>query len=194
MNLQLSAMDWGVEGMDAPELHHVDYQGCRPDRITERAASRYADRFDRRSVEEETPGSLVSFERGSLAVRARWDYEDPGDLVTSPTFVPRSGGGAASRPGGADGYVVQPVLSDDGFRVEVFDAADVGAGPTATLRAVARECVPLLLHSAWMPPARGLVDAPRIRFAEEVTDARLAGLDGEQRAAVATVAAELSAR
>ena len=29
---------------------------------------------------------------------------------------------------------MQPVANDDGFRVEVFDAANVGAGPVAVLR------------------------------------------------------------
>ncbi len=187
MNLQLSAMDWSTEGLEAPELHHVDYQGCRPDRVTERAASLYADRFDRSAVAEETPSSLVSFERGSLAVRSRWDYSDPADLVTSPTFVPRPGG----RPGGADGWVVQPVLNDDGFRVELFDAANVGAGPVATLATPGGECVPLLLHSAWTRASAGLVDAPRVRFADEATDARLAPLDDDQRTAVARVAEAL---
>lgn len=187
MNLQLSAMDWSAEGLEAPELHHVDYQGCRPDRVTERAAALYADRFDRTVVAEETPSSLVSFERGSLSVRSRWDYSDPADLVTSPTFVPRPGG----RPGGADGWVVQPVLNDDGLRVEVFDAANVGAGPLATLATTGGECVPLLLHSAWSPEATGLVDAPRVRFADEATDARLAMLDDDQRKAVAQVAEAL---
>ena len=48
-------------------------------------------------------------------------------------------------PGGHDGYVVQPVQNDNGFRVEVFDAADVSAGPVAVLAGTAKECVPMVL-------------------------------------------------
>lgn len=196
MNLQLSAMDWSTEGIGAPELHHVAYQGCRPDRVTERAARLYADRIDRAALSDETTSALVSFERPSLAVRSRWDYLDPADLITSPTFVPRAPEAtpstsryAGARPGGADGYVVAPILSDAGFRVEVFAAGNVGAGPVATLRTANRECVPMLLHSAWMPEVDSLVEAPRVRFADEVTPERLVGLDDAQRDAVALVAA-----
>lgn len=198
MNLQLSAMDWSREGLMSPDLHHVDFQGCHPERITARAADLYADRFDRSEVESETPGCLVSFDRGSLAVHARWEYSDLGDLVTSPTFVPRDAGAegastpaASIRPGGGDGYVVQPVFNDDGFRVELFDAADVGAGPVAVLRSPGRECVPLMLHSAWRPEPTGLVDAPRVRFREEASSARVAGLDPARRGVVEGVAAAI---
>ena len=45
-NLQLSAMDWSTEGMSAPTLHHVTYQGCRPGNISRRAAEMYEDRID----------------------------------------------------------------------------------------------------------------------------------------------------
>ena len=58
------------------------------------------------------------------------------DFPTSPIFVPRDAGAdptrsryAGSDPGGHDGCVVVPVMNDAGFRVEVFDAGDVGAGP-----------------------------------------------------------------
>ena len=87
--------------------------------------------------------------------------------------------------------MVQPVLSDDGFRVEVFDAADVGAGPIATLRGTQQQCVPLMLHSAWMPTADTLVDAERLRFSDELTPEKLAALDDDQRRVVARVAEEL---
>jgi hypothetical protein len=198
-NLQLSAMDWSTEGMCHPTLHHVVYQGCRPGRVSERAATLYADRIDRSHLAEETPGALISFRRGSLEVAARWEYPDTGDLLSSPTFVPRDPGAggpgadryAGSEPGGHDGYVVLPVLSDDGLRVDVFDAARVGAGPVATLRGTRRECVPLLLHSAWMPTVDELADAERLRFSDELTEAALAPLDDDQRRVVAQVAAEL---
>jgi hypothetical protein len=186
--------------MCAPTLHHVSYQGCRPGRITQRAARLYEGRIDLAAVAEETPGYLATFERGSMELKARWEYPDTSDLITSPTFAPRGLGTdpAASRyaggePGGHDGYVVQPVLSDDGFRVEVFDAARVGDGPVATLMGAKRECVPLVLHSAWMPTVDELADADRLRFADELTEARLAGLDDDQRKVVAAVAEDLQA-
>jgi hypothetical protein len=176
----------------------VSYQGCRPGRITERAARLYDGRIDRARVAEETPGYLATFERGSLELRSRWEYGDTSELITSPTFAPRGGGSdpaassyAGGEPGGHDGYVVQPVLSDRGFRVDLFDAAAVGAGPIASLEGTAKERVPLLLHSAWMPTADGLADADRLRFRDELTDARLAALDDDQRRLVDRVADEL---
>lgn len=190
-NLQLSAMDWSPAGQAAPTAHHVTYQGCRPGNVSERAAQLYRGRIERSQLTEETPASLATFRRGGLEVISRWEYGDVGDLPTSPTFVPRSGSAAGGDPGGHDGYVVQPVFNDGGFRVELFDAARVGAGPIATLRAAANECVPLMLHSAWMPTTTELVDAPRLSFADDVTDARLAGLDRPERRVVASVAEEL---
>jgi len=197
-NLQLSAMDWSTEGMEAPTLHHVNFQGCRPGRVLERAARLYADRIDRSRLTEETPGYLVSFRRGSLEPVARWEYADTSELITSPTFAPRHVGSdpsasryAGGEPGGHDGYVVQPVLSDGGFRVELFDAARVGDGPIAVLRGSRRETVPLMLHSAWMPTCDELADVERLRFSDELSEARLASLDDEQRAVVLQVAADL---
>jgi hypothetical protein len=193
-NLQLSAMDWSLEGTEAPTLHHVVYQGCRPGSISERAARLYEGRIDRSRVQEDTPGVLASFRRQSMELVGRWEYPDTSELITSPTFVPRDPGVdpgrsayAGSDPGGHDGYVVVPVLSDDGMRVDVFDAAKVSDGPVATLRGTNRETVPLLLHSAWMPVSAGLVDAERLTFADEVTEARLATLDDDQRALVNTL-------
>ena len=133
-----------------------------------------------------------------MELKGRWEYADTSDLITSPTFAPRDNGAdpsasnyAGGQPGGHDGYVVQPVLSDDGFRVDLFDAAKVSAGPVATLMGTNRECVPLLLHSAWMPTADELADADRLRFGDELTEDRLASLDDEQRRVVATIAEEL---
>jgi hypothetical protein len=201
VNKQLSAMDWSTEGLSRPRLHHLAVQGAKPGSISERAAALYAERLDRRLVERETPGALVSFERESMRLHARFDYPDLGDLVTSPTFVPRNPGAvpghsrhAPAEPGGADGWVVLPVLSDAGVRVDVFDAADVGRGPVATLAGTKRECVPLLLHSAWMPtPSGARADAERLRFADELDDERLSALPDELAASVRAVAAELDA-
>jgi hypothetical protein len=198
INLQLSAMDWSTEGMTAPTLHHVVYQGCRPSRITRRAATLYEGRIDLGAVAEETPGYLATFERGSMELKSRFEYPDTSELISSPTFAPRSVGSnadassyAGSDPGGHDGYVVQPVLSDNGFRVDLFDAADVGAGPVATLRGTQQQCVPLMLHSAWMPTSDTLVDAERLRFSDELTPEKLAALDDDQRRVVARIAEEL---
>jgi all-trans-8'-apo-beta-carotenal 15,15'-oxygenase len=197
-NLQLSAMDWSTEGLSAPTLHHVSYQGCRPGRVTQRAARLYGDRIDAAQLAEETPGYLATFERGSMELKARWEYGDTSEIITSPTFAPRDRGSdpmasayAGGEPGGHDGYVVQPVLSDGGLRVDLFDAANVGAGPIASLRGVNGECVPLVLHSAWMPTTDELAEAERLCFRDEVTEARLATLDDDQRRVVARVADEL---
>jgi all-trans-8'-apo-beta-carotenal 15,15'-oxygenase len=107
--------------------------------ITRRALDFYADRIDEAAIPtDDTPGVLVSFERGSLEEKARWEYPDTTDFVSSPTFAPRLRPGdryAGPNPGGHDGYVVVPVQNDRGFRVEVFDAANVGAGPVAVASA-----------------------------------------------------------
>ncbi|MEJ5255712.1 MAG: carotenoid oxygenase family protein [Acidimicrobiales bacterium] len=196
-NLQLSAMDWSLEGMSSPTLHHVDYQGCRPGNISARAAKLYADRIDLDQLREETPGALCSFERPGMRLTARWEYPDTEDLITSPAFVPRAPGAdprassyAGRIPGGHDGYVIQPVCNDRGFRVEVFDAARVGDGPIATLRSVNGETIPLILHAAWWPGGDDLVDAQRLRFSSEVTEESLASLPEELQAAVREVADE----
>ena len=192
-NLQLSAMDWSTEGMSAPTLHHVTYQGCRPGSISQRAARLYEGRIDLDRVREETPGSLCSFERGSMQLKARWEYADLSDHITSPVFAPRgadAGSYVGGQPGGHDGYVMQPVCNDDGFRVEVFDAANVSAGPVATLAGTHKECVPLLLHSAWMPAFHGLADAERLSFADELSDERMASVPAELHPAIRAVAEE----
>lgn len=192
-NLQLSAMDWSTEGLAAPTLHHVTYQGCRPGNVSKRAAELYADRIDPDHLREETPGSLCSFDRPSMELRGRWEYTDLGDHITSPAFAPRGaapGSYSGGEPGGHDGYVVQPVCNDDGFRVEVFDAADVSAGPVATLAGTNRETIPLVLHSAWMPQLSGLADAERLRFSDEVTADTLATVPDELHDSVHAVARE----
>lgn len=200
-NLQLSAMDWSTEGMSHPTLHHVDYQGCRPGSISARAARLYEGRIDLDLLREETPGSLCSFERGSMDLTARWEYPDTSDHITSPAFAPRSVGStpgastyAGANPGGHDGYVVQPVCSDDGLRIELFDAARVGDGPIATLMGTNRETIPLVLHSAWSPAHHDLVDAERLSFTSELTEGALATLPDELQASVHQVAADLDGR
>jgi all-trans-8'-apo-beta-carotenal 15,15'-oxygenase len=198
-NLQLSAMDWSTEGLTDPTLHHVAYQGCRPGSVSARAAELYGDRIDRDRLREETPGALCSFERGSLELRARWEYPDTADHITSPAFAPRSAGSdpttsahAGPQPGGHDGYVVQPVCNDDGLRVELFDAARVGDGPIATLMGTNKETIPLVLHAAWTPSHHRLVDAERLAFSSELTEAAVASIPVDLQPAVWEVADELA--
>jgi len=195
-NLQLSAMDWCTEGLAAPTLHHATYHGCRPGAISRRALDFYADRIDESAIPtEDTPGMLVTFERGSLEERARWEYADTSDFVTSPTFAPRLAPGgryAGPNPGGHDGYVILPVQNDRGFRVEVFDAADVGAGPVAVASAPGGTTVPVLLHAAWMPRAVPAVDAERMSFGDELDDAVLATLDDDLARDVREIADQLA--
>ena len=128
-----------------------------------------------------------------MELKARWEYADVSDHVTSPTFAPRGpapGCYSGGEPGGHDGYVVQPVCNDDGFRVELFDAADVGAGPIATLAGTNRETIPMVLHSAWMPTSRELADAERLRFSDEISAEALASVPEALHGAVRAVAEE----
>lgn len=194
-NLQLSAMDWCTEGLAKPTLHHLAYHGCRPGAITRRSLDFYADRIDEAAIpSEDTPGMLVTFERGSLEEKSRWEFQDTSDFVTSPTFAPRlepGGRYTGPNPGGHDGYVVLPVQNDRGFRVEVFDAANVGAGPIAVAAAPGGKTVPALLHAAWMPHAKPAVDAERMSFASELDDTKLATLEPDVAAVTREIADEL---
>ncbi len=85
--------------------------------------------------------------------------------------------------------MVVPVLSDAGFRVEIFDAARVGDGPLCTLQSPAHP-VPFVLHSAWTPALGPAPELPRTRFAEDL--ARVDELDAELAAVAREVAAELA--
>ncbi|MCP4433882.1 MAG: carotenoid oxygenase family protein [Actinomycetia bacterium] len=200
-NLQLSAMDWSSEALRAPTLHHIAYQGFRPGAVTHRAVENYGDRLDP-MPSEDTPGVLASLHRGSLDIEGTWEYGDTNDHITSPSFAPRDPNAsgtypdrsryAGSHPGGHDGYVVMPVLNDSGFRVEVFDAAKVSAGPVATLSSPNGECVPVVLHSAWMPTADAVADRERLRFSDEL-DGHIEKVDESLRPIVHGVAEELDA-
>ncbi len=196
-NLQLSAMDWSTEGMTSPTLHHVVYHGCRPGNIVRRSLDWYADRIDESIIPtDDTPGVLASFRRGSLDLADSYEYGDVGDFISSPTFVPRDPGVGGSRyagsdPGGHDGYVVVQVQNDDGFGVDVFDAAAVGKGPVATAKAPNGTCVSLLLHSGWLHRAVEAPDAERLRFSDELTDAAMGPLDDHAADVARRVAADL---
>ena len=88
--------------------------------------------------------------------------------------------------------MIVPVLSDDGVRVECFDAADVGRGPVGVLAGPAHETIPFMLHSVWMPNAASTADdgRERLRFADDIELAVVEGLDAPLRRAVEQVAAE----
>ncbi len=185
--VQLSAMDWSTEGITRPTSHHLVTMGFRPEAITGRAIDLYQDRL-LPFPDHEIPPALATLGRESLKPTSEHQYSVD-DYPTSPCFVPRDAGSAGATaagrsayagtdPGGHDGYVVVPVLHDDGFRVDVFDAADVGQGPIAVLAAANGETMPFLLHSAWMPSATPADEGiERLRFADEATDERIALLD-----------------
>ena len=61
---------------------------------------------------------MVTLERPGLRPLREWGFAAD-DYPTSPVFVPRPDG----EPGGHDGWVLVPVLHDDGFRIDVLDAA-----------------------------------------------------------------------
>lgn len=201
-NLELSAMDWSTEGLTSPTLHHIAYQGWRPDAVSSRALGLYraAGRVDQVPAEE-TPGVLATIRRDGLQLHDSYTYTDTSDHISSPIFAPRQAGVdphrsayAGREPGGHDGYVVLPVLSDGGFRVEVFDASSVGRGPVAVLRAPHGATLPAILHSAWMPEApvdAQVYDAERVTFADEISERTLERLDDELADAVRLVAHEL---
>lgn len=198
-NLQLSAMDWSPQGLAAPTAHHVVYQGYRPHNISQRALDAYRERIDPRHLPAGEGGAvLATFERNGLRLKSAYRYPNIDVLPTSPIFVPRGAGATDDRwklagrdPGGHDGFVVVPALSDAGLRVDVFDAADVGRGPLATLGSPHGEGAPLLLHAAWMPSTGPAPAHQRLRFAADYTTAELDALPPDLRAAVLDVAAEL---
>ena len=192
---QLNAMDWSTEGLSRPTSHHMVNQGWRPEAVTQKMLNLYKDRVDRSLwPAEETLPMVVTAERDELTVTSEYELAMD-DFPTSPIFVPRGVGGdgdqsryAGTEPGGHDGWVVVPVMNDSGFRVEVFDAANVGRGPVATL-AKPGMTVPFVLHSAWMPRAVAADDRARHRFSDELE--RVCELPEDLASAVLDVAREL---
>ncbi|RJL25231.1 carotenoid oxygenase family protein [Bailinhaonella thermotolerans] len=194
---ELSAIDWSREGITAPTVHHLVFQGFHPEGINQRALRNYGDRVDRSLFPgSETPSVLATLERDTLKPRSEWAWSLD-DYPTSPVFVPRSPGAdgrsryAGADPGGHDGYLVVIVHNDARFRVEVFDAADVSRGPVAVLAPPPGTVIPFMIHSAWMP--RAVAADPgieRLRFADDL-DGRLDQLDPELRAVAREVAAEI---
>jgi hypothetical protein len=157
----------------------------------------YADRVDRALLPaEEMPCVLATHRWDDLRTTAEYRFRDLGDIATSPIFVPKQPGRggrsrhAGAQPGGRVGWVVVPVMSDAGFRVEIFDAANVGAGPLCTLQSP-NHAVPFLLHSAWTPALGPAPELERSRFAGELD--RAGELDDALAAVAREVAAELEA-
>jgi carotenoid cleavage dioxygenase-like enzyme len=182
---QLTAMDWSSEGLERPTMRHTVFHGWRPQTVTQRVLDLYGDRVDQRLFPaEETPARIVSLSMPDLQTSSEyvWPLDE---LPTSPSFVPRTG---ACEPGGHNGYVVLGVYGREGFRVELFDAADVGRGPLATL-AAPQHTVPFVIHSAWMPTVDTPASAERVRFSDELD--RLDGLVADAANAARVVAREL---
>lgn len=97
---------------------------------------------------EVVPASLVRFDLDAMRIVDRWTYRD-GAFPSPPQFVPRTG---ATEPD--DGYVMVMVHQDGDKEIQLFDAADLAAGPLARATAPGF-CPPLLLHSCWMPRPSG---------------------------------------
>lgn len=194
---QLNAMDWSAEGRNAPTVHHTVHQGFRPEAITQRMLDLYGDRLDRSLFPSApTPAVLATTDLDTMQLVAHHEFA-PDETPTSPIFVPRDPGSDPSRsrhsgsdPGGHDGFVVVPVLRDDGFRVHVFDADDVGRGVRCTLDAGGTR-LPLVLHAAWMPTSDGGSAGTGVRFADELD--RVGELPDDLAALAREVAEELDA-
>ena len=190
---QLNAMDWSAEGRMNPTVHHTVHHGFRPEAITQEMLALYGDRVDRSIMPaEETAPMVVTTAMPDLNVSAVHELAMD-DFPSSPIFVPRDPGAGNSRdtgaaPGGHDGWVVVPIMNDDGFRVACYDAADVSRGPIATL-AKPGMTVPFVLHSAWMPRAVGATDRQRNRFSSELD--RIGELPDDLAAVARDVAHEI---
>jgi hypothetical protein len=188
-------MDWSAEGRARPTVHHMVYQGWRPEAVTQKMLAIYKDRVDRSLwPRDETAPLLLSVSMPDLQPLSHHEFAVD-EFPSSPIFVPRDPGTdpsrsryAGSQPGGHDGYVVVPLLNEDGFRIDVFDAAAVGVGPLASLRAPGLT-VPFVLHSAWMPRAVRATPREYNRFSEELD--RVDELPDDLAALACEVAREL---
>lgn len=186
---QLNAMDWSTAGRTRPTVHHTVHQGWRPEAVTQAMLGLYGDRVDRSLLpaQETLPVlATTALPDMELAAHHTWALDD---FPTSPIFVPHAGAESdPARAGGHDGYVVVPLMNDRGFRVEVFDAADVSRGPLATAAASGMS-VSFVLHAAWMPTADRAPEAERVRFSEELQ--RIAELPDELAEVARAVAFDL---
>jgi carotenoid cleavage dioxygenase-like enzyme len=194
---QLTAFDWSAEAWERPVAVHSVYHGFRPEAVQQRMLDLYADRVDRTLLPtEEMSCSLATHSWDGMHTISEYRWNDLGDFASSPIFVPKDPGGAGrsrhagEQPGGLVGWVVVPVLADAGFRVEVFDANNVGAGPVCTL-AAPNHAVPFILHSAWTPALGTAPDVERTQFGADL--GRADELGDELAAVAREVAAELAA-
>jgi hypothetical protein len=189
---QLSTTDLSPAGLRASTRHHQVFSGYKPELTCERAIELYEreGRIDRSHLPAaESAGMLVSIDRTSGAVVGEWAFALD-EYPCSPAFVPRPGGEA----GGHDGWVVVPVLNDDAFRIDLFDAADPSPGPVASLRAPDGRTVAFMLHATWSPEGRPADRSiPRTRFADEL-DHRLDALEPELASLARRVASDLDQR
>lgn len=198
-NNQLSAMDWSLPGLEKPQRHHMLWSGFRPHNISRRALDAYKGRFDEATYPDaELPSVLITAERGSCERLATYTWPSTEDFPSSPIFVPRGAGAhpsgdelAGTDPGGQDGWVIVPVLNDGGLRVECFDAAAIGDGPVATLRAPGGKVSGGLLHSCWLAEARPAPDVERLRFSDDLSESDLAALPDDLAEVARTVAREI---
>ncbi len=195
-NVQTSGMDWSLKGLLKPTLHHVMYFGFRPEGITQRQVELYKSRVDKSLwPEHEQPCCLASFDwNNDLKPRSTYQWKLD-ELATTPSFVPRNAGvnGDAyegPNPGGHDGYVCVPVVRDDGFRIDILDANQVGKGPVCSLAAPGH-FVGFMIHSSWMPQAKRAPDVERLRFSDELSELRMKALSPEQKRSVYEVAEQL---
>ena len=110
-----------LDALAAPTVHHMLFTGLPPER-GERAGAGALRRPGRPRTPchpRTCPARMVTLERPGLRPLRRVGVPPP---TTTPPRRCSSPGPAASR-GGHDGWVLVPVLHDDGFRIDVFDAA-----------------------------------------------------------------------
>lgn len=196
-NNHLSCFDWSHEGLCRPDVHHMIFSGWRPYNVSQRALEAYRDHPQRvPHPPEERPCTLMTVSRDGCRLLRQYDGWDVDEWACSPIYAPRGAGGdgsdelAGRTPGSSDGWVVVPVLRDEGLRVDLFDAADVSKGPVARLAAPNGETLGLTLHSCWLPEARPAPDVERLRFGDDVA-ADLAALPDDLRAAAQKVVRDL---
>lgn len=188
-NNHLSAFDWSHAGLCKPDVHHMIFSGWRPYNVSQRALKAYEDHPQRvPHPPEERACTLITASRDGCKRLAQYTWPSTEEWACSPIFAPKGAGQAASgdelegaKPGSRHGYLIVPVLRDDGLRIDLFDAADVSKGPIAALAGEHGETCGLTLHSCWLPEARPAPDVERLRFGDDVA-ADLGGLSDELRA------------
>jgi hypothetical protein len=122
--------------------------GHDPELVSERWWQTYSEQHENVFVsprdfpKRPIPGALARFDLAETRLAELYAYPD-GAFPHPPTFVPREG-----CRHDADGYVLVFVHRDGDKAIDVFDAADLSAGPIASATAPGFN-PPLLLHSWW---------------------------------------------